>query len=82
MRLFKSRLFFDLNKKAELLLNDYRNRLPVKDFKGSETLLTAKHILCAQCDEVGFIVGGDEIEIAVYVGKNDNIRRIQKFDVL
>ncbi len=60
---------FDDNKEAELLLNDYRNRVPVKDFKGAETLATAKHILCARCDEVGFIVGGDEIEIAGKKGK-------------
>ena len=55
---------FDDNKEAESLLNDYRNQLPIKEFKGAETLVTAKHILCARCDEVGFIVGGDEIEIA------------------
>ena len=60
---------FDDHKKAELLLNDYRNRVPVKDFKGAETLVTAKHILCARCDEVGFIVGGDEIEIVGKKGK-------------
>ena len=33
---------FDDHKKAESLLNDYRNRVPVKDFKGAETLVTAK----------------------------------------
>jgi len=60
---------FDDEKEAESLLNDYRNRVPVKDFKGAETLAAAKHILCARCDEVGFIVGGDEIEIA---GKKGN----------
>ncbi len=60
---------FDDHKKAESLLNDYRNRVPVKDFKGAETLVTAKHILCARCDEVGFIVGGDEIEIVGKKGK-------------
>ncbi|MBR2802518.1 MAG: hypothetical protein IKE21_08075 [Erysipelotrichaceae bacterium] len=60
---------FDDHKEAESLLNDYRNRVIVKDFKGAETLATAKHILCARCDEVGFIVGGDEIEIAGKKGK-------------
>ena len=60
---------FDDNKEAESLLNDYRNRVPIKDFKGAETLVSAKHILCARCDEVGFIVGGDEIEIAGKKGK-------------
>lgn len=60
---------FDDNKEAKSLLNDYRNRVPIKDFKGAETLGTVKHILCARCDEVGFIVGGDEIEIVGKKGK-------------
>ena len=60
---------FDDNKEAESLLNDYRNLVPIKDFKGAETLVTAKHILCARCNEVGFIVGGDKIEIAGKKGK-------------
>ena len=60
---------FDDKKAAESLLNDYRNRVPVKDFKGAETLVSAKHILCARCNEVGFIVGGDEIESAGEKGK-------------
>ena len=63
---------FDDKKEAESILNDYKNRIPVKDFKGAETLATAKRILCARCDEVGFIVGGDEIE---FVGKRGNIRK-------
>ena len=60
---------FDDNKEAEALLNGYRNRVPVKNFKGAETMSAAKHILCARCGEVGFIVGGDEIEIAGKTGK-------------
>ncbi len=60
---------FDDNIKAESLLNDYRNRVPVKDFNSLETLASTKHILCARCNEVGFIVGGDEIEIAGKKGK-------------
>ena len=60
---------FNDNKEAESLLNDYRNRIPVKGFKGVETLLTAKHILCARCDQVGFIAGGDEMEIVGKKGK-------------
>jgi hypothetical protein len=60
---------FDDHKIAESLLNDYRNRVPVKDFKGAVTLAASKHILCARCGEVSFIVGGDEIEIAGKKGK-------------
>ena len=55
---------FDDHEKAVLLLNDYRNLVTVKGFKGAETLAAAKHILYARCDEVGLIVGGDKIEIA------------------
>jgi hypothetical protein len=60
---------FDDHKIAESLLNNYRNRIPVKDFKGAETLAASKHILCARCGEVSFIVGGNEIEIAGKKGK-------------
>jgi hypothetical protein len=62
-------MVFDDKTAAESLLNDYRNHVPVKDFKGAEKLVSAKHILCARCGEVGFIVGGDEIEIAGKTGK-------------
>ena len=60
---------FDDHKKAGSLLNDYRNRVLVTGFKGSETMAIAKHILCARCGKVGFIAGGDEIEIAGKKGK-------------
>lgn len=56
-------LAFDDIKEAELLLNDFKNRIPVKDFSGLETLSGARHLLCARCNEVGFIVGGNEIRI-------------------
>ena len=62
-------MVFDDKTAAESLLNDYRNRVPVKDFEGAKTLATAKRILCARCDEVGFIVGGNEIEIVGKKGK-------------
>ncbi len=60
---------FDDKNAAESLLDDYNNQIPVKDFKGAETLATTKHILCARCEDVGFIVGGDEIEIVGTKGK-------------
>lgn len=60
-------LVFDDIKTAGLLLDDYKNTIPIKDFDGPETLSAAKHLLCARCDNVGFIVGGDEIKV---VGKN------------
>ncbi len=56
-------LAFDNVTEAKSLLNDYQNRLPVKNFDGPETLTGAKHLLYAGCDDVGFIVGGDEIEV-------------------
>ncbi len=60
---------FDDKNEAESLMNDFRNRVPVKNFKGAETPSAAKHILCARCGAVGFIAGGDEIEIAGKKGK-------------
>jgi hypothetical protein len=57
---------FDDIKEAERLLNDYKHKTVIKDFEGPETLLTAEHLLYAGCGDVGFIVGGDEIEV---VGK-------------
>ena len=60
---------FDDTEKAESLLNDYRNQVPVKGFQGTETLAAAKHLFCARCGDAGFIVGGDVIEIA---GKKGN----------
>ena len=56
-------LAFDEVKEADLLLYDFKNRIPVKDFSGPETLSGARHLLCARCNEVGFIVGGNEIRI-------------------
>lgn len=54
---------FDDIKEAERLLDDYKHKTAIKDFSGSETLLTAKHLLYARCGDVGFIVGGDEIKV-------------------
>lgn len=62
-------LVFDDRKEAESLLKDYRNRTTVKSFSGSEVLSDAKHLLCGRCGEVGFIVGGDEIEVVGKKGK-------------
>ena len=60
---------FDDRIEAERLLNDYQNKTVIKDFAGPETLLTAKHLLYAGCEDVGFIVGGDEIEVVGRKGK-------------
>ena len=60
-------LAFDSIKEAASLLRDYKNKIPVKDFIGPETLSAAKHLLYARCGDVGFIIGGDEI---VVLGRN------------
>lgn len=59
-------LVFDDVKRAGSLLDEYKNIIPIKDFNGMETISAAKHLLCARCDNVGLIVGGDEIKV---VGK-------------
>lgn len=60
---------FDDIKEAERLLYDYKHKTAIKGLGSSETLLTAKHLLYAGCDDVGFIVGGDRIEIVGKKGK-------------
>jgi len=62
-------LAFDDREGAGSLLGDYKNRVSVKSFDGPQTLAAAKHLVCARCDEVGFIVGGDELEIVGQKGK-------------
>ena len=62
-------LAFDDAEEAGSVLNDYKNRVPVKGFDGPQTLLAAQHLLCARCGEVGFIVGGDELEVVGQKGK-------------
>jgi len=60
-------LVFDDIREAESVMGDYRHKTAVKDFSGQDTLSSAKHLLCARCGEVGFVVGGDEIAV---VGRN------------
>lgn len=62
-------LAFDDIEGAESLLGDYKNRVPIKDFDGPQTFSTARHLICARCDEVGFVVGGDELEVIGQKGK-------------
>ena len=62
-------LGFDDLKEAEALLNAYDHRTVVKDFSGPETVAAAKHFLCAKCDGVGCIVGGDEMLVAGRKGR-------------
>ena len=40
---------FDDTKEAEHLPNDHKNKTVINVFDGSETLLTAKHLLYAGC---------------------------------
>jgi hypothetical protein len=56
-------LGFDNIKEAELLLNDYKNIIPIKDYDGLQKVSDAKHLLYGRCGDVGFVVGGDEIKI-------------------
>lgn len=62
-------LAFDDVKEGRSLLDDYKNRVLAGTFNGLEMLSIAKHLLCARCDEVGFIVGGDTIEVVGQKGK-------------
>lgn len=60
---------FDDVKYAGEVLSSYRNSVSMKDYGGVETLSTAKHILAAKCENVGFVVGGDLIQVVGRKGK-------------
>ena len=60
-------LVFDDVDYAKKVLDGFKNRISMKDFEGIGTLSSAKHILAAKCEGVGFIVGVDVIKV---VGKN------------
>jgi hypothetical protein len=62
-------LVFDNRQDAERLINNHKHILSIKDFDGLDTLSSAKHLLCARCGEVGFVVGGDEIQVVGKKGK-------------
>lgn len=54
---------FDDVKEAERIMNDFQHQTVIRDFSGSAALLRAKHLLCAGCGDVGFVVGADEMEV-------------------
>ncbi len=60
---------FDYPNETKQLLNEYKHETVIKDSDSSETLLSAKHMFYGGCGDVGFVVGGDEIEIAGRKGK-------------
>lgn len=60
---------FDDVKEAERIMNDFQHQTVIRDFSGSAALLRAKHLLCAGCGDVGFVVGADEMEVVGRKGK-------------
>lgn len=62
-------LVFDNIAYAEKIIKEYKN----KNFKGDgaieDTIRNAKHILAGKCGGVGFILGGDEIQVYGNKGK-------------
>ncbi len=60
---------FDDVKEAERIMNDFQHKTVIRDFSGSAALLRAKHLLCAGCGDVGFVVGADEMEVVGRKGK-------------
>ena len=54
---------------AKALLNTYRNTIPIKNYTDPNSFKSAKHILAAKCEDVGFIVGGDLIQVVGRKGK-------------
>ena len=62
-------LAFDDIKTAESVWNAYTHQRMIKDLSDLGSLSNAKHFLSARCGDVGFIVGGDEIEVVGRKGK-------------
>ena len=57
---------FDDFEYAKKVLHSYKNIIPMKNWADPNSFTSAKHILAAKCEGVGFIVGGDSIQV---VGK-------------
>ena len=62
-------LAFDGAEGAESLLDGYENHVAINCLDPSETLSVAKHLLYARCGDVGFIVGGDDMQVVGQKGK-------------
>ena len=62
---------FDDAEYAQKVYGAYRRRRAVKGMEGREDLPPVRHILAAKCGDVGFVAGGDRLEV---VGKNGKIR--------
>ena len=54
---------FDNTDYAKNVYKSYKNKIRLMRFDDFETVFSVKHILSAKCGDVGFIVGGDDIEV-------------------
>ena len=59
---------FDDIEYAREVLRSYRNIIPMKNYTDPSSFKSAKHILAAKCNDVGFIVGGDLIQVVGHKG--------------
>ncbi len=62
---------FDDAAYARQVYGAYRRSTAVKGMEGREDFPPVRHILAAKCGDVGFVAGGDQLEI---VGKNGKYR--------
>ena len=60
---------FDDIEYAKKVLHSYRNNIPIKNYTDPDVFTSSKHILAAKCDGVGFIAGGDLIQVVGHKGK-------------
>ena len=58
------------------VINEYKNKTEMKKIK-DDLIINSKYILAAKCYDVGFVVGGDELEIINHQGKlnEDDIKK-------
>ena len=54
---------FDDAEMAIKVFDSYRNKIEIKNFKGIDIINSSKHILFGKCNDVGFVVGGDELAV-------------------
>ena len=53
---------FNNAKYVNEVFDSYKNRIPMKDLP-NEYIVSTNYILAAKCNDVGFVVGGDNLKI-------------------
>ena len=73
-------LDFDNVKSAKKVMREYRHRHPMRPRFDESLFSSTKHLMAGKCNDVGFVVGGDEIEVVSHnkVFTEENIEMAHK----